>query len=277
VQEGLAKLEAAVPHFSGRDSIGEAFARGALAMGYAAIGEFAKADEAVDAAKERAAEGDLIAQLDALIAESMVRAAEGRLDSAVPIARECVDRAEATGASACVLASSWVLGDAFHRQGKFAEARDILQRGADIALAVDRKIWRPTLVAWLGTSMAALGDVAGGDWDEPLAIARSIHNLVGEAGILGKRAESHVARGELEPAIADFSESARLFEGQGMRPAMARVLRSLGGAYRAAGRNDEADATLRRSLALFEELGLDAEATAVRLQLALGDRKLTFD
>lgn len=277
VPEGLAKLEAAIPQFAGRDSIGEAFARGALAMGYAAVGEFAKADAAVEAAKVNAADGDLIAQLDALIAESMVRAAEGRLDSAVPIAQECVDRAEATGASACVLASSWVLGDAFHRQGRFADARDVLKRGADVALAVDRKVWRPTLVAWLDTSMTALGEVADGDWDEPLATARSIRNFVGEAGILGKRAETEAANGAYDAAIADFTASAAAFEAQGMRPALARVLRGLGETNRAAGRAAEADSALRRALGLFEELGLDAEAAQVKAALAIGARTLKFD
>jgi tetratricopeptide (TPR) repeat protein len=277
VLEGLAKLEVAIPQFTGRNSIGEAFARGALAMGYAAVGEFEKADAAVEAAKEMAANGDLIAQLDALIAEAMVRAAEGRLDSAVPIAQACVDRAEATGASACVVASSWVLGDAFHRQGRFADARDILKHGADVALAVERKTWRPTLVAWLDSTMTALGEVADGDWDEPLATARSVNNLVGVAGILGKRAESEAANGAYDAAIADFTASAAGFEAQGMRPALARVLRSMGEAYRAAGQMADADATLRRALGLFEELGLDAEAAQVRTALAIGDRTLTFE
>ena len=277
VREGVAKLETAIPAFSGRDTIGAAFARGALAIGYAQLGSFDKAEAAVATAKQMAAEGDLIAQLDALIAESMVLAAEGRLDSAVPVAAECVQRAEETGASACVLASSWVLGDAFHRQGRFAEARDVLQRGADVELAVDRKIWRPTLVAWLGTSMDLLGEVADDGWDEPLAIARSIGNQIGEAGILGKRAESEASHGNVESAIADFSAAAAIFEREGMRPALARVLRALGDAQRAAGRAEDADATLRRSAALFEELGLDTEAQIVRTVLAVGDRKLAFD
>jgi tetratricopeptide (TPR) repeat protein len=277
VPDGLKKLEQAIPAFSGRDTIGAAFARGALAIGYAQVGEFDKADAAAATAKEQAAGGDLIAQLDALIAESMVLAAEGRLDRAVPVAEECVNRAEETGASACVLASSWVLGDAFHRQGKFTEARDILTRGADVALAVDRKIWRPTLVAWLGTTRTALGDVEGGDWDDPLATARAMRNFVGEAGILGKRAESKAARGDLDGAIADFTEAARLFEVQSMRPAQARVLRELGDAYRAAGSASDAMDAYRRALALFEDLKLPAEATEVRTAIAVGDRTLTFD
>src|SRR6185503_8082652 len=123
VREGVAALEKAVPLLQEqKDSIGAAFARGGLAMGYATLGEFAKADAAADNANELAKEGDIIAQLDAQIAESMVRAAEGRLDLAVPLAKQCVDRAEQTGASACVLASSWVLGDALHRLGDFTEA-----------------------------------------------------------------------------------------------------------------------------------------------------------
>lgn len=277
IREGVAKLEEALPLMAENNTVGAAFARGALAVGYSQLGEFEKADEAVTIASEMAGKGDLIAQLDALIAESMVRANEGRLDRVVPIAQECVDRAESTGASACVLASSWVLGDAFHRQGRFMEARDILQRGADVAKVVDRRFWRPTLVAWLDSSAAALGDVADDAWDEPLAIARDIGNRVGEAGILGKRGESAARRGDFDAAIDDFTAAATIFEDDGMRPALARAMRSLGEALRSAGRADEATATLRRALVLFEELALDAEAGVVRTTLALGDRKIAFD
>jgi tetratricopeptide (TPR) repeat protein len=259
-----------------KDSIGAAFARGGLAIGYATLGEFDKADAAATNAKELAEEGDLIAQLDALIAESIVRAAEGRLDLAVPLARECVDRAESTGASACVLASSWVLGDALHRMGQFADARKILQRGADVALMVDRQVWRPTLQAWLGTAAAALGEVEG-DFDDALATARSIANHLGEAGILGKRAETAAARGDIEGALADFAAAVRIMEEQEARPGLARALQSWGDVLRGAGRIDEARPILERSAALFEELGLGREAGAVRTTLALGATKLAFD
>ena len=59
-------------------------------------------------------------------------------------------------------------------------------RARTIALVVDRKVWRPTLQAWLGSTSAALGEVAAseGDWEEALATARSIGNRYGEAGIL---------------------------------------------------------------------------------------------
>ena len=109
-----------------QDSIGAAFARGALAIGYAFLGEFEKAEAASRHATELAAKGDLIAQLDALIADGFVRSLKGELDAAVPIATECFKRSEETGASACMVVSSWILGDAFHRQGRFEEARDVL-------------------------------------------------------------------------------------------------------------------------------------------------------
>jgi tetratricopeptide (TPR) repeat protein len=278
IREGIAALEEAVPlmELNQSDSIGASFARGSLAIGYASVGDFDKAEAAVTRAREVAKSGDLIAQLDALIAESIVRSAQGQLDRAVPIAKECVERAEATGATACAIASSWILGDAFHRQGRLQEARDVLQRGSDISGVLDRRVWRPTLQAWLGTTMAALGEPTDGNWDEPLAIARSIGNKIGEAGILGKRAESLIARGEFDAARADFEASTAIAEELGMRPSLARGLRTWGEALHAAGRSAEAEPILRRSLALFDELGLKAEADSLRAVLAVGETKLSY-
>jgi tetratricopeptide (TPR) repeat protein len=277
VREGVLALEEAVPLMrQQRDSIGAAFARGGLAMGYATLGEFEKADAAVNNAKEIAADGDLIAQLDALIAESMVRSAEGRLDQAMPLAQECVDRAEETGASACIMVSSWILGDAFHQLGRYAEARDVLKRGADVALAVDRQVWRPTLQAWLRSASAALGEVQDGNSDEALAMARSIGNRLGEAGILGKRAEAEGKEGQTEAALGDFAAAAAILEDEHARPGLARMLREWGKTLRDAGRGDEAAPILGRSLALFEELGLEPEAGVIRTMLSLGTTKLAF-
>lgn len=273
-REGVDALEESVP-LLGADSIGAAFARGALAIGYAILGEFDRAEEASRYATEIAAKGDLIAQLDALIAESIVRSARGELEAAVPIARDCIERAEQTGATACAMASAWVLGDAFHRLGRFAEAREVLKRGTEISHVVDRKVWRPTLQAWLGSTLAALGE-QDEDWDEALATARSIGNRYGEAGILAKRAEAAAARGEWDAALEDYQASAALFEAVGARPGHARVLQAWGNALRSAGRIDESRPILDRSLAILEELGLDREAAVVRTTLALGGITLSF-
>ncbi|KRT63791.1 MAG: hypothetical protein XU10_C0007G0051 [Chloroflexi bacterium CSP1-4] len=271
IRDGVMALEEAVPLLEQRqDFIGAAFARGSLAIGYANLGEFDKAEVASRNATELAASGDVIAQLDAQIAQSWVRAARGQLDEAVPLAQACVARAEETGAAGCVVASSWVLGDVYHRQGRFDEASRAFQRGQEIALVVDRKVWRPTLQAWLGSTSAALGEVAasGGDWEDSLATARSIGNRYGEAGILWKRAEAASKHGDGEAALADFQASAAIVEEFGARPDLARILRGWGETLRASARGAEGDEKLRRSLALFEELGIDAEADAVRATLA---------
>jgi tetratricopeptide (TPR) repeat protein len=275
IREGVAALEEAVPLLVRHDDfIGAAFARGSLAIGYANLGEFAKADAAAANAVELAKSGDLIAQLDAQIAASWVHAAQGRLDEAMPIALDCVGRAEASGATACVMASSWILGDVLHRQGKFDEARQILQHGSDIALVVDRTGWRPTLQAWLGSSIAAVGAGADGDWDEGLATVRAVGNRFGEAGILAKRGEARLRSGDADAGLEDMTAGLAIFESEGSRPNVARLLQAMATAYRAAGRADDATAALRRSLALFEEMGLDAEAATVRLSLAVPEIRL---
>jgi tetratricopeptide (TPR) repeat protein len=277
VRDGVAQLSEALPRIGdGPGSIAVAFARGALGVGLATLGEFEAAMTAAREATEIAKKGDVIARLDAMIMESMVRSLNGDLEGAMPLARECVDLAEGTGASACVMASSWVLGDGFHRQGKFAEARDILARGAEVSEVVDRKVWRPTLQAWLTTSIAALDDSTA-DFDEALASTRAIHNRIGEANILVKRAEVAVRRGSLEAAIADYETGTTILESEGARPNLARALRDWGEALRAAGRIDEAEPLLRRALALLEDMGLEREAAAVRTALSLGATKLAFD
>ena len=259
-----------------KDSIGAAFARGGLAMGYATLGEFEKADAAAANANELGEGGDLIAQLDAQIAESMVRAAEGQLDLAVPLARECVERSEATGASACVLASSWILGDALHRLGQFADARDVLSavrmsRSSSTAGSGDRRCRRGCTSP--RRPSARSGD---GDFDEALATARSIGNRLGEAGIQSKWAESEAASGNIDAAARHFEAAAAIAEEQGARPVLARMLQSWGDTLRRGGRTDEARPILERALGLFDELGLAREAGAVRTVLALGETKLSF-
>ena len=271
IRDGVSALEEAVPLMEERqDFIGAAFARGALAMGLARLGEFDRAEAASRYATELAAGGDVIAQLDAEIAASIIHSERGQLDQAIPLAEACVQRAEAAGATACVVMSALVLGDAYQRQGRLQEARLTLQRGNDLALVVDPTFMRPTLQAWLGTSASAMGDhaAAEGSWEEPLATARSIGNQVAEAGILQKRAEARIQRGELDEALVDYAASATLLEGLGARPQLARVLRGWGEALGSAGRSTESRETLRRSLGLFEELGIGHEADAVRAAIA---------
>jgi tetratricopeptide (TPR) repeat protein len=278
IRQGVEALEEAVPLLEDhKDFIGAAFARGSLAIGYANLGEFDKAEIAARNATELAANADLIAQLDAQIAESMLRSARGQVDQALPLALACMNRAEETGALACVMASSWVLGDLYHRENRFEEAQATLQRGTDLSLVVDRKAWRPTLQAWLGGASAALGEAPDGSWDEALETARSIGNTVAEAGILAKRGEAAARRDEFDAAFPDFAASVAILEREGARPNLARALRRWGESLVSAGRAAESEPILRRSLGLFEELGIEQEAAEVRTELSLRETKIAYD
>jgi tetratricopeptide (TPR) repeat protein len=134
------------------------------------------------------------------------------------------------------------------------------------------------LFAWLSSTQAALGAAAeDADWDEALATSRSIGNRVGEAGILGKRAETAVARGDIDAARPDAEAAIAIGLELGLRPLVARIERAWGEALRAAGKAGEAEPHLQAAAALFAELGLEPEESAVRAELALGGTGIAFD
>ena len=200
----------------------------------------------------------------------MLRSARGELDETVPLASACIERAEETGATACAVVSAWVLGDVLHRRGSYREAHDALELGLGLSSGISGGSFGPTLQATLRANAATMGDAgaAEGGWDEPLASARASSNHLGEASILWKRAETRASGERWDEAIADYADAAAIFEEQGARPNLARVLRAWGAASLRAGRAGEAQATLQRSLELFEEMGLEREAGEVRMELA---------
>jgi tetratricopeptide (TPR) repeat protein len=271
VREGEEALERANPLMEKRrDFIGAAFSRGWLAIGYATLGDFDKAEAAARAAEAEAAEGDLIAKLDAQIAMAMLRSARGDLDGAAPIAMDCVQRAEETGASACAVVSSWILGDVYQRQRRFSEAHDALRLGLALEPASGMGMWSTTLRVWLRAGDERLGrPTEEPDWDEVLTAVRGRHDRMAEAAVLWKRAETALVRGDAEAAIADLRDGAAIYETEEARPNLARVLRTLGDALRRAGHGEEASEVLHRCLALMDELGLSREAGEVRQELGV--------
>jgi tetratricopeptide (TPR) repeat protein len=270
VREGVEALERAVPLMEKRrDFIGAAFSRGWLAIGYATLGDFERAQAAADAAVAEAAEGgDLIAQLDAQISVAMLHSARGDLEAAAPLAMDCVQKAEATGASACAMVSSFILGDVYQRQQRLRDASEALRVGIALAPGSGPGIWGTTLRVWLRSTDERLGDPATEpDWDEALATAREQHDRLSEAAIHWKRAESAMALGRPEDAGAAFAAAAAIYETEEALPNLARVLRGWGLALRDGGRRDEARDILERSLAVMDALGLSREASEVRAQL----------
>lgn len=274
LREGVAALVQAAPMLEQkRDFVGSSFALVALALGYARLGEFDKASEAARHATQVAEGGDLIAKLDSLIGESSVRSIRGDLEGAVPLAMQCTTLAEETGATACVVASNFVLGDVYMRQQNFTAAQIVFQRGSDVANTIEQRMFRPSIVAYMHSNAASMGDFgpSGRSFDEALAETRTFGDRWGEANVIWKRAETEAKRGaggDVDQMLADFAASAAAFQKMSARPFLARVLRDWGGSLRSLDRVDEGDEKLRRSLALFDEMGITREAGEVREQLA---------
>lgn len=275
LREGTRKLAEAAPLLEQkRDYVGSSFALVGLAIGLARLGDFDAAEDAAKRAAKVAEDGDIIAKLDSLIGLSTVKSARGDLESAVPLATQCTNLAEETGATACVVASNFVLGDAYMRQGKFAAAKIVFERGNEVANTIEQKTFRPSIIAYMRSNAASLGDFGPNakTFDEALTEARAIGDRWGEANVVWKRAETESKRADADcdtsQMLADFEAAAAGFEQMGARPYLARTLRDWGLALHALDRAEEGDAKLRRALPLFQEMGITREASEVSAQLA---------
>jgi len=274
MRDGVATLEEAQPLLAQkRDFVGSSFALVALAIGYARLGEFAKAEKAVELSRELAEQGDVVVRVDALIGESTLHSIRGDLESAVPLAMQCTQLAEEAGASACVVASNFVLGDAYMRQGDFQAAKIAFDRSDEIAQVIEQRIFRPSISAYLRSLGASMGEVrmGGRTFEEALAEADDIGDLWGEATIIWKRAETESKRAQAErndaQMLTDYATAKQSFEEMGARPFTARVLRDWGHALVELGEVAEGQAKLRESLALLDELGIKREAGELRAEL----------
>lgn len=275
LREGVAALEAAAPQLrEKRDFVGSSFSLVALAIGYARMGEFDKGMEAARQASEIAEGGDLIARLDALIGESTVRSVRGDIEGAIPLAKQCTSLSEQHGATACIVGSNFVLGDAYMRVGDFNAAEQAFRRGNEVADTVEQKVFRPSIAAYLRSNAASLGNFSptGRSFDEALREAREIGDTWGEATVLSLRAETEAKKPvdtrDVDAMLSDYATAAAEFEQMGGRPFVARVLHGWGRALRTIGRTQEADEKLRQALKLFDEMGIKRDGDEVRLELA---------
>jgi tetratricopeptide (TPR) repeat protein len=243
----------------------------ALAQGYARMGDFDKADAVLKRSEELAQKGDIIARLDTLIGNSMVRAIKGDIDQAVPIAKECTDLAEEAGAIACVVASNYVLGDAYMRQNKFGDAKIALDRSNEVATSLEQHTFRPSIVALTKLNASHLGDPnSPGSFEEALAEARELNDPWAEATIKWNRAQTAAHEGDggdTEQMLSDFEFAASAFEQMEAPPFRARVERDWGNALRALGRTAEGNEKLGAALALFDGMGIVREADEIRATL----------
>ena len=275
MREGIKTLEAVQPQLKQkRDFVGSSFALVALSFGYSRLGDWDKAEEAVRTALELAEQGDVVARVDAMIGASTLHSIRGDLDKAVPLAMQCTQLAEEAGASACVVASNFVLGDAYMRQNQFGAAKIAFDRGDEIAQMTEQRIFRPSIAAYLRSLAASMGEYALGDktFEQAIDQTREIGDIWGEATIIWKRAETELKkpadqRDEAQ-MLADFETAYDSFVEMGARPFWARVLREWGHALAATGAAADGQAKLRAALAELAALGIKAEAEALKAELA---------
>ncbi len=274
LREGTATLAETAPLLEQkRDSIGSSFSLMALAIGLARLGQFDEAEKAAAKSAEVAERGDVIAKIDANIGLSQVHSIRGDLEKAIPILRECSSLAESTGAVACLVSSSFLLGDAQLRNSDFGGARIAFERGSQVADVTNEALFRPTMSAYLRSTLASLANfnpIAVQSWDEALAEARERGDVWSKANIIWKRAETEAKRGDaadVDQVLADYATSFKEFQEMGARPFEARVLRGWGEALLAHGDAAEGRAKLGQAVALLEELGIEREAAEVRAEL----------
>jgi tetratricopeptide (TPR) repeat protein len=276
METGVKSLREAAPMLEASHAyVISSFSLVALAIGLSRLGRFDEASAAAASASKLAESGDLVAKLDALIGESFVHSARGDLDEAIPLAKRCTAMSEETGATACIVASNFVLGDAYMRQGKYQSAQIAFERSNEVAETFEEQSFRPSLLAYMRANAASMGqfelDTSG--FDDALRIAREASDRFGEANILWKRGEWESARtdGSRDAWQADFASAVGLFEDMHARPFLARTLRGWGLALRGAGEASEGDEKLRRAVELFDELGITREADELRATLPSGD------
>lgn len=274
MRDGVATLEDVQPLLAQkRDFVGSSFALVALAIGYSRLGEFAKAEQAVRLSRELAEQGDVVVRVDALIGESVLHSTRGDLEAAVPLAMQCAQLSEEAGASACVVASNFVLGDAYMRQGKFEAAKIAFDRSDEIAQVTEQRIFKPSIAAYLRSLGASMGEfrLGGLTFEQALDDARAIGDMWGEATIVWKRAETEFKKPpegrNRTQLLADYATATKSFEDMGARPFTARVLRDWGHALVSDGESADGQAKLRESLALLDELGIKREADELRAEL----------
>jgi tetratricopeptide (TPR) repeat protein len=272
---GIATLEQVQPLLAQkRDFVGSSFALVALSFGYSRLGDFEKAEEAVRFSRELAEQGDVVVRVDAMIGESTLHSIRGDLDKAVPLAMQCAQLAEEAGASACVVASNFVLGDAYMRQNQFGAAKIAFDRGDEIAQVTEQRIFRPSIAAYLRSLAASMGDYQLGDktFEQAIGEAREIGDLWGEATIIWKRGETELKKPAAErnqaQMLADFETAYNQFLEMGARPFWSRVLREWGNALVVTGDVEAGRAKQRDALAELDALGIKAEAEALRAELA---------
>jgi len=262
LREGAREMSEALDAIEAKaDPLSTAMVCGFLTMAYALLGQFAKAEEALERSERLSdAGGDGISRVDVLIARAAIQLERGDFDAASALSLECATRADELGANACVVGASALYGLARLATDDASAAEAPLERANELALVTNMAPMRIAVQGLLGSVRARLGDMPAGvaGWNDALAGARAMSDRFGEAHTLWARARTY----QREPApdwtavLGDLDKAVELFRAMDARPAIARALGDRANALRALGRAAQAADADRESHELSRELGL---------------------
>jgi tetratricopeptide (TPR) repeat protein len=256
-----AALEEAIGLTAANDPIGSSLAADSLAHAYAMLGEFDRSDRAIQRAEELAIRsGDPKALIDSQLFRSQILAERGEYDAAVELARDGATRATAIGATMCIVAGHMFAGLTELARDHPGDAVAPLQISYDLASKNEFTWWQNISEAGLSSAQCAMGDLetARAGWAKTLAAAVADHDLGTEALIRAQRARRLAAAPNPDwSEIAEDLERAAALDAQtGARPREARARLDLAAALAQLGRTADAEASRRRALDLFRDVGL---------------------
>jgi tetratricopeptide (TPR) repeat protein len=254
-------LEEAISLTAANDPIGSSLAADSLAMAYAVLGDFARADEANDRAADLARRsGDPKAVIDAQLFRSQVLAERGAYDEAIVLARDGAARATAIGATMCVIAGNMFTGLVELARDRPDDALAPLQISYDLAGQNDAAWWRNISDAGLSSAQCATGglETARAGWSRSIAAAIATRDPGTEALIRAQRARTLAGtpKPDWTEIAADLEQAAALEAQIGARPREARARVALAVAYDALARTTDAQRERDRAAVLFRELGI---------------------
>lgn len=254
-------FEEAIRLTSANDPIGSSLAADSLALAYATLGEFERAEDAGRRAEELARRsGDPKALIDAQLFRSQVLVERGEYDEAVRLARDGASRATAIGATMCMVAGHMFAGLAELARDRPIDAVAPLQMSYDLGGQIGASWWQNISEAGLSSIQCAMGDLAAAraGWGRTLATAMGEHDVGTEALIRSQRART-LAAGEAPDwtEIATDLERAATIQSQiGARPGEARARLDLARAYDALGRHADASRERAQATRLLRAIGL---------------------
>jgi tetratricopeptide (TPR) repeat protein len=260
-QRSIRVLEEAIEITQSRDPIGSSLAADSLAMAYATLGDFDKADTASERSYELARRsGDPIAIVDAQLARSQVEAERGNLEEALRLSRDGAARAATLGVTMCTIVGNFFAGAAELGLGRANLSVQPFQLSRDLAEGAEAGWWQNMTEAALSTASCELGDLdkAHAGWKQALDRATRTQDIGSQAAIRYQRAVTlaRTPKPDWPSVVEDLEWSIDFFKRVGARPREARARTDYAGILDQMERPDEAAAQRARAEELFLEMGL---------------------